>query len=34
MDVVDAINKVQTDSREKPLQPITIVSVTIEEKPR
>ncbi|MFN0095167.1 MAG: peptidylprolyl isomerase [Dehalococcoidia bacterium] len=31
-DVVEAIGKVQTDSREKPIEPIVIQSVTIEEK--
>jgi cyclophilin family peptidyl-prolyl cis-trans isomerase len=34
MDVVDAISKVPADSNEKPLQPITIQTVTIQESPK
>ncbi len=31
MDVVEAINKVQTDSSDRPLQPITITSVSVTQ---
>jgi cyclophilin family peptidyl-prolyl cis-trans isomerase len=34
MDVVDAISKVPADSNEKPLQPITIQTVTVQESPK
>ena len=32
MDVVDAIAAVETDAADKPVKPVTIVSIDIEEK--
>jgi len=34
MDVADAISKVERDARDRPLEPVTIQSVTITETPR